>query len=91
MKTNVLVKFAVVAMAAFGAYAFNGNASSQQPTFIHDGNQCMNIGYACDYGGDFDCVITTKKGDTDAWLDTTCLVVAKHSSETPVDRKNLDL
>jgi len=90
MRTKSILKIAVVATAALAAYAFNGN--SQQPTFIHDGSQCMNIDYACDYNGVFDCLITTNKGDVlPAWLDTECLIVAKHSSKDPVKRKDLNL
>ncbi|HLS10868.1 MAG TPA: hypothetical protein VK050_01775 [Flavobacteriaceae bacterium] len=51
MKTNVVMKIAVVFMAAFGAYAFSGSNAQQTPFtdvyYLNSENQCVNIEARC--------------------------------------------
>lgn len=79
MKTNVLVKFAVVAMAAFGAYAFSGSA--KQPQLFKRSDTCENISVPCSREGIYTCRIELKNKAVVAILDTDCMEVIKHSED----------
>jgi len=79
MKTNVLVKFAVVATAAFGAYAFSGSANQQQ--LFTRSDTCENISVPCSDTGDYACRIELKNKAVVAILDTDCMNVIRHSED----------
>jgi len=72
MKTNVIMKIAVVFMAAFGAYAFSGSANSQEMVYVHEGKICRNIDAPCGQSGDVLCVITLNSQPTQLWSDLGC-------------------
>lgn len=84
MKTNVIIKFAVVAMAAFGAYAFNGsNANDLKPFYINEGGLCTNILAGCSDSGDFNCKISMQ--DSPTIYELGCVRVIQHSTNEVVD------
>ena len=73
MKTQLILKTAVVAMAAFGAYAFGGNSNSEQGFYIHDGDDCVPIMTSeCSLTGSIPCEITIDSKEVDVWSDTIC-------------------
>lgn len=75
MKTKVFAKLAVVAMAAFGAFAFNGNAA-QQSFYVHQGEMCNNVEAPCSPSGDEQCEITLNAQPTEVWNDLECSIPA---------------
>lgn len=81
MKTNVFAKLAVVAMAAFGAFAFNGN-SNKEAAFKR-GDTCEDIYAECDLNGDFNCFIEVNNQAVPI-MDLQCESQLKHSGEEPV-------
>lgn len=82
MKTNVIIKFAVVAMAAFGAYAFSGNAKQQETFYIREGNLCVNHKTSlCKVDGIVPCVITLNSQPTQVWSDLGCTIEAFENDE----------
>lgn len=90
MKTQLILKTAVVAMAVFGAYAFNGNVGSQSSLYIHKDGLCKNIEEVCNFNGDFFCrIITSDATPYQVWSDLMCKVEARHSvnSFIPYDPK----
>lgn len=74
MKTNVFVKLAVVAMAAFGAFAFNGE--KQAEFFIHDGDECEDTVAPCSVTGDNFCKLEVDSEMVQVWSDLNCSVEA---------------
>ena len=81
MKTNVIIKFAVVAMAAFGAYAFSGNnANYFNEYLIREGNVCTDLIEAqCDETGNFTCQILMNNNPI-TLFDLDCSKAIKHNS-----------
>jgi len=80
MKTNVLMKIAVVFMAAFGAYAFSGsNANELRPFKIKEGGMCTNILAGCSDSGDYTCTILVLDTPIPVY-DLDCNKVVRHSS-----------
>lgn len=81
MKAKSILKIAVVAMAALGAYAFNGNVKEQDPFkevyLLKDGGICTNILARCSNNGDFDCQIEYLGLPMDAF-ELGCSVHIKH-------------
>lgn len=89
MKTNVLMKIAVVFMAAFGAYAFSGNTSSQQSPFtevyyLDENDVCTNILAKCSKTGNESCMILINDVHTDVF-DLTCEQSIKHNKPEYVE------
>ena len=82
MKINVLMKIAVVFMAAFGAYAFSGsNLNSQQyKTFDESLQICTNLVTAeCTEFGNNECRINFN-GKVMPLFDLGCTEAIKHNS-----------
>ena len=78
MKTQLILKTAVVAMAAFGAYAFN---STNNNTYrVDEGLGCRNVEVACADQGNFMCQVKTEKGIFQVWSDLSCAVSVSHTS-----------
>lgn len=79
MKTKFFVKTAVVAMAAFGAFAFNGNT---QPNLFKykNGSVCTNVLVECSNSGNYDCKVRLQSGATENVWDLQCSSYAKHNS-----------
>lgn len=81
MKTQLILKTAVVAMAAFGAYAFNGNVSSQSQFSYKDGDDCINVNVACSDIGGYTCRVELNSNSNivDVW-DLECFREIKHTT-----------
>lgn len=82
MKTNVLMKIAVVLMAAFGAYAFSGNThKNDQFSYKNNSDVCTNITVACSDSGLYTCRVELVPNSTpvDIW-DLECMRVIKHNT-----------
>lgn len=84
MKTNVLMKIAVVFMAAFGAYAFNGNNASNQMTFKRSDN-CQDVKVGCTITGNYFCKVKLLENGNvvDVW-DLNCAKVIYHNDESAI-------
>jgi len=85
MKTNFLMKIAVVFMAAFGAYAFSGSANS--PTYSYkEGIQCNNVAVNCSNTGTIQCRVKLKstKEVMDVW-DLDCVEPTFHLNNQILD------
>lgn len=84
MKTNVIIKFAVVAMAAFGAYAFSGNTNAND-LYINQNSNCTNITADCDLDGIYTCRVKTPEDQVfPVWGDSGCKIEIKHSDLEPI-------
>lgn len=84
MKTNVIMKIAVVFLAAFGAYAFSGNNANEQTYKRSD--TCQNITAECNPTGTANCMIQIGR-DKFSVLDTDCALEIKHINSDPVQWK----
>lgn len=88
MKTQLILKTAVVAMAAFGAFAFNGN--TQQPFKeykVRLSSSCTDLVEArCSESGSYECMIV-KNNLLVPLYDTECLSPIKHNSNEDVEWK----
>lgn len=80
MKTQLILKTAVVAMAAFGAYAFSGNVKTATFAYINDGT-CQKITNPCDGVDLNDCKIMLNNKLFQVWSDLGCQVKERHSVE----------
>lgn len=85
MKTQLILKIAVVAMAALGAYAFSGNNANEQLTFKRS-DTCQNITAACSNQNEGPkCMIEViESGQPIEVYDTLCEKVIRHSNSLPV-------
>jgi len=81
MKANILMKIAVVFMAAFGAYAFSGNDKSS--TFKRS-DTCTNIEANCSNSGNFLCKVLVENDQLISVMDFYCELPIKHFEEKPV-------
>lgn len=81
MKANSILKIVVVAMAAFSAYAFNGN-NANELTYKRSDN-CQNITAACDPSGLVTCMIEIN-GINLPVFDTECKPEIKHINSDSV-------
>ena len=90
MKTNVLMKIAVVFMAAFGAYAFSGNTNQQYPLKeyrLNEQDECTDLVEArCSENGNYDCMVV-KNNQSLTLFDTGCHIITKHINPSPVEWK----
>lgn len=85
MKTKSILKIAVVAMAALGAYAFSGNnANELKPFKIKEGGVCTNILAGCSNTQDGPICKIVSNNDMLTVYQTDCMIEARHYSETPV-------
>lgn len=86
MKTSFFVKAAVVAMAAFGAFAFNG----QKPNSfrVDEGAGCRDVNVACANSGNAMCRVETNKGVYQVWSDLSCNIPVFHTSILPIQEEN---
>lgn len=82
MKATILMKIAVVFMAAFGAYAFSADTSSQNMFTRSD--TCENITAGCNDDGLEACTIQVESSLTPV-LDLECDKVIRHISKQPVN------
>ena len=83
MKIQAFLKFAVVAMAAYGAYAFSGNNANEQLTFKRS-DTCQNITAECSEKSDGEaCMILVDKKPIPV-LGLDCYTEIKHDSNQPV-------
>lgn len=87
MKTQLILKTAVVAMAAFGAYAFSGNNtnSSMQLYSVIDGDECTSILADCTDSGNFTCRIS--RVGVQPVYDIQCMQEIKHDTNNLVNWK----
>lgn len=81
MKTNVVMKIAVVFMAAFGAYAFSGSANSQN--IFTRSDTCENITAECSTMGEVYCQISVNNKLLPVF-DLGCTEPIKHIDSAPV-------
>lgn len=81
MKTQLIVKTVVVAMATFGAFAFNRNT---QPNLFNykDGGVCINIEIPCTDTGAYLCEIIIGNTEYNIY-DLSCNRFIKHNSPVP--------
>ena len=86
MKTNVLMKIAVVFMAAFGAYAFSANSEPLNEFSYKKGEEqiCTMIEAGCSVVGLYDCKVVINNSIHQI-LGTNCVEAIKHNSPNPVD------
>jgi len=77
MKTNVLMKIAVVFMAAIGAYAFSGNNANSFR--VNEGEGCRDINVACSTNGSVLCKVQTNKGEFQVWSGLNCEMPIYHT------------
>lgn len=80
MKTQLIVKTVVVAMATFGAFAFNGNLKTSTLAYKNDGG-CHEITNPCDGVDLFDCKIILNNDEFQIWSDLGCQVKMRHSEK----------
>ena len=83
MKTQLILKTAVVAMAAFGAYAFSGSKNANSFRVL-DGEDCRDLIVNCSDTGDQMCKVLTLKGEYQVWSDTDCKIPVYHVNSTPL-------
>jgi len=83
MKTNVLMKIALVFMAAFGAYAFSADTSSQNMFTRSD--TCQNITAECSNQLNGETCMIQVEGNVIPVLDTDCSLEVKHINSQPVN------
>ncbi|RXJ45386.1 hypothetical protein [Gelidibacter gilvus] len=92
MKTQLILKTAVVAMAAFGAFAFGGTNRQQTPPFteayyLDSENGCTNIEARCSkLSSGVVCQILVN-GKTMPVFDFDCEINLKHNNSSPVEWK----
>lgn len=87
MKTQLILKTAVVAIASFGAFAFNGsnNANILKPFSIKNGDDCINILAGCSENMQGpDCEILYNGTPTTVY-DLQCTVPVKHDNSSYVE------
>jgi len=87
MKANILMKIAVVFMAAFGAYAFSGSMSSQSQfhTYNVNSSKCEDIVTAeCKQSGLYICRINVNN-QTMPLYDLACANPILHDDSKPLD------
>lgn len=88
MKIQLILKTAIVAMAAFGAYAFGGNGNQQDPFKqyrLNEQGDCTDLVEArCSETGTNNCKIV-KSGQPLTLFDIECLQSIKHRNEETVD------
>ena len=78
----MFMKFGVVAIAAFGAFAFNGtNIDSFR---VDEGEGCRDIQVACSNAGNEMCKVQTVKGTYQVWSDLDCTIPIHHENSTPL-------
>lgn len=82
MKTQLILKTAVVAMAAFGAYAFNGSTKLQDTFYIQVGGICSDYETSlCRVDGVVSCILTLNSQPTQVWSDLGCTIKAFENDE----------
>ena len=87
MKANILMKIAVVFMAAFGAYAFSGNNENElKPFSIKEGGICTNILAACSENSQGPiCMVFYNDKSTEV-LDLSCIQPVRHDDGDYVEK-----
>lgn len=83
MKTNVIMKIAIVFMAAFGAYAFSGNNANEQLTFKRS-DTCQDIIAECSNQLEGETCMIFINNTSIPVLDLDCYTEIKHDSKVPV-------
>lgn len=85
MKVNLILKIAIVAMATFGAYAFNGNnvKNSMELYSVKDGDVCTPILADCANSGNFTCSIS--RVGVQPVYDIQCMQEIKHDTNNLVN------
>ena len=86
MKTNVIMKIAVVFMAAFGAYAFSGNANEIDQFSYKDSGICTAVTVLCSNEGNYTCRVKLQANSNivDVW-DLQCMQLIKHNTPAVLD------
>lgn len=90
MKIQLILKTAVVAMAAFGAFSFSESNEQNYPFkkfHYDDGNNCISIEAKCANEGAEDCKIIVGNS-AEPVLDLICKNSVKHTSTQPVEWRN---
>ncbi|MCK0114940.1 hypothetical protein [Gelidibacter sp. F63206] len=82
MKAQLILKTVVVAMAAFGAYAFSGNTQPNLYSY-KDSGVCIDVVVPCTDTGNNFCKVIIDNSTYDVW-DLNCMRFIKHDSPEPI-------